>query len=308
MRRFHFSYFGCVFASMLWALGQDKASSMSNRQVLNSFVIGRLSEGVIRYESLKNAEIIRRYRIDAEVYEDVCRTGSCEASWSTRGPLSWVAIRNILSNRVIVADQYGKVRWTGVIAFEPMSMLSVDKDGNTLALIGRVNGASSVWFITKSGSRVAFALPTVERSDRLQIEWGDADGVIYLSDGKWVLQCGGNSHHSCERLVEGRLPSLSPDGTMLAFFSGDRALDIYSIKVARTVFKLETKIGWGAASPKWSSDSDHLILDEATTKGSRLTIVEISSRKVKSARQTNDKSIAQMGLVRLSASESQLKK
>ena len=299
MRKFLFSFF--IFLLLNTALTISKAGdgASSIKQPVDGMLLGRFGEGFLRYEAIRTSRLVIEHPIKSIEYDEMCSRGVCEAAWSSGEGHTWVALRNILSNQVMVLSQNAQVQWRGLIHFEPRSMLSVSKDGKTIAAIGRLNGIDSVWHITKDGTRLAWRLPTVFNCERFQVGWQEATGGNLVFDGEWALLCEGTTSDGCQRLYKGYLPSLSPDGNMVALLRNDKTLEVYDITNRTLMASFETKVGWGHDAAKWSPDSKFLILNEATRRGSRLAIVELSRKKTLFTRRTDDKSIAHVGVARI---------
>jgi hypothetical protein len=277
----------------LWA--EDFSTSL--KQFLNSHAIGVVGDGVIRHKSFSQSEIKAEYVIRGSDYSELCRGAVCEADWSVGRDTSWVVVRNILSNQVLVVNQSGEVQWRGGIGFELRSMLSVSADGNTIAAIGRENGVDSIRHITKSGARVVWTLPDVVRSERLQVGWQPSKFGNVVSDGKWIMFCDDSAGQVCRREFLGFLPSLSPDGNMIAFFSSETTLEVYDVKSRTVVTRLEARSGWAFEMPKWSPNSKFLILNEIARDGSRLSVFEFSTKRRAFVGETRGKTMAHVGIV-----------
>ena len=288
----------CLAAFVSAASGEDDVAR-SLKQLMGQCAIGRLGNGVLSYEGLTNAKVQGEYRIGSPEYDEVCRKGNCEAAWSFGEGMSWVVIRNILTNQVLVVNQEAEVQWRSTIEFELRSMLSVSRDGSTIAAVGRVNGVDSIWHVKKDGARVAWRLPRVTRSERMQVGWHAATAGNVVSDGEWTLLCEDAVGKGCRRLFAGFLPSLSPDGHMAAVRTSEETLLIYDLESSALVKRLVARAGWGGDAAKWSPDSKLIILNEMTGNGSRLAVYEIGSSKRQYARQTNGKSGARLGIINL---------
>jgi len=257
--------------------------------------LGALQSGVLVYAGVTENRKRKEFTVGEE-YETLCRAGTCEAAWSSGEFGTWVVIRNILTNQIMVLDQSGKMQWKGIAAFEPRSMFSVSRNGRKVAAIGRKDGVDSIWHIESGGSYAVVPLANVMRSERLQIGWLPSGDRHIVSDGEWTMVCSILGTRDCTRLLRGHLPALSPDGRLVAAFADEHSVNVFDILENRIICRLTSKEEWGSDSVKWVPGLEWIVLNESTRNGSRLVIFDKKGAKRGNSRSTAGRSIARMGI------------
>lgn len=271
----------------------------SKKELMEGYAFGDFRGGVLFYENLVNHRAVGKYPIPDAEYAAMCGDGSCEASWCPGEAMDWVAIRNIQSNRVMVVSGTAQVQWKTILPFEVRSPLSVSRDGKTIAVIGRQNSIDSIWHVNEQGARPVWTLDNVMSSERLQSGWKAAALINVVSDGEWTLLCDVLAEPGCRRLFRGYLSSVSPDGKLVAVMSGQNTVAVYDIEGSAAVVRLSARMGWAHDAPKWSPDSRLLVLNEMTSRGSRVAIVDVIKKDKRHGRQTYGKSMSRMGVVQV---------
>lgn len=154
--------------------------------------------------------------------------------------------------------------------------------GNGLTLVGaRIHSQTShpqtdVVSISSGRETVLFSMPGVASQGR--------GALAVLPDGsEIVLDLGGRLEKctiatgQCDLLGEGQIPSVSPDGRLIAFRGTDSRAVVASLEdPSRIVFRSKAKMGYD--SILWSPASDAILIHEASWLKAQLVAYRLSDR------------------------------
>ena len=290
MARFHSTLF--VFFVM-----NGLATGLSQSSAEPRVSLGRLVGGTLIFEQLNDSKKVIRVPIESTEGANLCQPSECAVSWSVRPGGAWIAIRNLRSNKTHVISDSGRILWTNTLPFEARSMLSVSRDGKTVAVVGRVAGEEHIWHVDASGSRRMWSAHLKQYSGRLQVGWVGSSLSNVFSDGDMIRLCEMPVTRGCKPLMNGDLPSVSPDGRNIAALSDRKTVDIYDLVSNRVTARLVARLEWGHETPKWDETSKVLVLSEVTRKGSSLRIMDLMGKAYPYHRNTNNRTTAENGIV-----------
>ncbi len=275
-----------------------RAAQTTGPNLINEETAYSIGGGRVVARDLRSGRVAWRAELAAE-YTALCPSGDCDISWmSDEGASAFVA-KSLRSNEIGVFELNGKLRWSQMIRFQPLSRASLSRSRNIVAFIGRVDGESHLWYATPNGLTKGQSVSEGFVNSRMTIAWLARDEGVIVAVDKMLYRCAQKLDIPCRQLVAGDLPAVSPDGRFLAYFEVDRSLAIRTVSSLETVQKIKSEDGriqFGDDLPRWTSRSSHVVVNAFKSGKSRLIAVDLNTNRLTGLMYTYGKTSSGLGI------------